>query len=124
MNARRPLTALGAGITGFLVVAVAVIELLAVEFSAIIGLPLGLLAGIGVAVVVFLKHDESSDVLRWLAAALAGFGYGILATVGASYVNLVETPFETRLAIGALAGVLALGLAILQDRQAGARHTE
>lgn len=117
MNVRRPLTALGAGITGFLVVAVAVIELLAVEFSAIIGLPIGLVAGLAVAVVVLLKHDESPDVLRWLAAALAGFGYGIIASVGASYVNLIQTPFETRLAIGGLACVLALGLAILQDRQ-------
>lgn len=117
MNARRPLTAIGAGITAFLVVAVAVIELLTVEFSAIIGLPIGLVTGLVVAVVVFLQHDDGSDTLRWLAAALAGFGYGLIATVGASYVNLVETPFETRLAIGAIAGVLALGLAVVQDRQ-------
>lgn len=117
MNVRKPAIAIGAGITAFLVVAVAVIELLAFEFSAIIGLPIGLLAGIAVAVVVLLKHDDISDAPRWVAAALAGFGYGIIATYAASYVNLVDTQFETTLAIGAVAGVLAVVLAVVQDRQ-------
>ena len=65
MNARRPITAIGAGITVFLVVAVAVIELIAFEFSALIGLPVGLLAGIAVAVVIFVKYDDVSAVLQW-----------------------------------------------------------
>lgn len=116
MKARRPITAIGAGITVFLVVAVAVIELLTFEFSALIGLPIGLIAGIAVAVVIFLKHDDISDALQWVAAALAGFGYGIIATSAASYVNLVDSQFETTLAIGAVAGVLAVVLAIGQDR--------
>ncbi|WP_141212727.1 hypothetical protein [Halorubrum sp. Ea8] len=101
----------------FLVVAVAVIELLAFEFSALIGLPIGLLAGIAVAVVILLKHNDVSDVLRWVAAALAGFGYGITVTFAATYVNLVDIQFETRLAIGVFAGVLALVLAVFQGRQ-------
>nr|WP_254922186.1 hypothetical protein [Halorubrum sp. Ea8] len=103
--------------TVFLVVAVAVIELLAFEFSALIGLPIGLLAGIAVAVVILLKHNDVSDVLRWVAAALAGFGYGITVTFAATYVNLVDIQFETRLAIGVFAGVLALVLAVFQGRQ-------
>lgn len=101
----------------FLVVTVAVIELLAFEFSALIGLPIGLLAGIAVAVVILLKHNDVSDVPRWVAAALAGFGYGIIVTFAATYVNLVEIQFETRLAIGVFAGVLAVVLAVFQDRQ-------
>jgi len=45
MTFRSALAALGAGITTFLVVAVLVIELLDVEFSAIVGLPVGAVAG-------------------------------------------------------------------------------
>jgi|AntRauTorcE11898_2_1112593.scaffolds.fasta_scaffold01502_5 ABC-type antimicrobial peptide transport system permease subunit len=116
MNARRPITAIGAGITVFLVVAVAVIELLAFEFSALIGLPVGLLAGIAVAVVIFVKYDDVSAVLQWVATALAGFGYGIVAAFGASYVNLVDVQFETTLAIGVVAGGLAVLLAVVRDR--------
>jgi hypothetical protein len=116
MNTRRAITALGTGITVFLVVAAAVIEFLAFEFSALIGLPVGLLAGIVAAVVVGLKHDEMSNTLRWVVAAIAGFGYGILATFAASYVNLVETQFETRLAIAVIAALLAVGLAVSRDR--------
>jgi hypothetical protein len=116
MDARRLITATGAGITAFLLVTVAVVELLAIEFSALIGLPIGIVAGIAVTVVVFLNHDGAFDLFRLIAAALAGFGYGIMATVAASYVNLLDVQFETRLTIGAIAGVLAVALAVVQDR--------
>jgi hypothetical protein len=117
MNARRAITALGSGITVFLVVAAAVIEVLDFEFSALIGLPIGLIAGIVAVVVVILTHDDISDSLRWGIAAVAGFGYGILATVAASYVNLFDTQFETRLIIGGIAAVLAVGLVVFRDRE-------
>lgn len=117
MNVRRPLTAIGAGITAFLVVAVAVIEVLSFEFSAIVGLPIGLVAGIVVAVAILLYHEEAADPLRWILAGLAGFGYGIVATLAASYVNLAETQFETTLAIGVVAGLVAVAIAVIRDRQ-------
>jgi hypothetical protein len=116
MKARRAITAVGTGITVFLVVAAVVIESMDFEFSALLGLPVGLLAGIVAVVVVVLKHDDLSDSLRWVTVATAGFGYGILATFAASYVNLVDTRFETRLIIGCIAAVAAVGLAVLRDR--------
>jgi len=51
-----------------------------------------------------------------VATALAGFGYGIVAAFGASYVNLVDVQFETTLAIGVVAGGLAVLLAVVRDR--------
>lgn len=58
MNPRHLLTAVGAGITMFLVVTVLVIELLAVEFSAIVGVPLGLLAGLVVTIGLAVSFDS------------------------------------------------------------------
>ena len=49
-----PLAALGAAATTTLLVAVPVVELLATEFSALVALPLGLLAGLGALVGVGL----------------------------------------------------------------------
>lgn len=51
MNARVVLSAIGAGVTTFFV-AVSVIEVLDTAFSAIVGLPAGLLAGMKGTVVV------------------------------------------------------------------------
>jgi hypothetical protein len=46
------------------VVAVAEIELLDVEFAATVGLPVGLVPGVGVLVAVLRRHDEVADAIR------------------------------------------------------------
>jgi hypothetical protein len=88
MNSRRVAAALGAGVAVFLVVAVAVIELLAFEFSALVGLPVGLAAGAGVALLVSLRYPEFGREARAAVDAAAGFGVAVLAVQAVSYVNL------------------------------------
>ncbi|MFW5917858.1 MAG: hypothetical protein ACOCR0_00080 [Haloferacaceae archaeon] len=86
MDARKLLTTIGAGITSSLVVAAIVIELLATEFSAIVGLPVGLL--VGVVVGLWLRVDESSPGVRRAVAAYAAFGIVVLALSALRYVNV------------------------------------
>ena len=88
MRIRVAAAAVGAGITVFLVVAVAVIELVNVEFSALVGLSVGLLAGAVVAVVVAVRHDELAPAARYVVDAAAGFGLTVVALFAISYVNL------------------------------------
>lgn len=121
MELRTLFVAVGAAIAGFLVVAVAVIELLAFEFSALVGLPAGLLAGLVVLAAVLTRHGAASEPLRWLAAGAAGFGYGIVLALGANYVNLADVGFETTVAVGVgAAAVAALATALTGRRDPGA----
>ncbi|WP_336037179.1 hypothetical protein [Halobacterium yunchengense] len=111
MNGRRAVAALGAGLAVFLVVAVAVVEALAFEFSALVGLPVGLVAGAVVAGYVALRYSSFGRRPRAVADALAGFGLAVLAAQALSYVNLagLRSALSTDLAV-ALAvavGVLA-----------------
>lgn len=88
MDRRAPLAIIGGGITTFFVVAVAAIELLDVGFSAIIGLPLGAVAGIGWALVVWASYDELPVTRRRLATAYGAVGTTLLLLLAARYVNL------------------------------------
>jgi hypothetical protein len=117
MSVYRPLTAIGAGITVFLGVVVGLIELLPFEFSAIVGLPIGLLAGIVTAVGILRDAGDRSLSIWVGVSALAGFGYGVIAILAANYVNVVDTQFEATLAVGAVAGVLAVVLTVVADRR-------
>lgn len=117
MDLRKPITAVGAGVTAFIVVAVSVIELLEFEFSAIVGLPVGLIAGIVVFVLVLLRHDDIDEPLRWALAGFAGFGYGILLALGTAYVNLFDVGFEGTVAVGVAAAVIAFLGTVLIDRR-------
>jgi len=114
MGYRKLITAIGAGITTFLVVVVAVIELLDFEFSAIIGLPVGVLAGIGGFGLVLFWYGDADEPFRWVAAGVAGFGYGIVVALAVSYVNLVELGVDSTIGIGiALAALGLLGTMFL-----------
>lgn len=117
MGPRSVAVAFGTGITTFLVVAVLVIELLAFEFSALVGLPVGVVAGAVAVVVVLLTHDDLGDPLRWAVAAAAGFGYGIAVVLAARYVNLVDVGFAATVGIAVAAGVVALAGAAVGDRR-------
>ena len=118
MNLRKPITAVGTGITAFLVVAVSTINLLDFEFSAIVGLPVGLIAGIVVFVLVLLRHDDADEPVRWALAGFAGFGYGTLLALGTAYLNIVDVGFEGTIGVGVAAAVIVfLGTGLLDRRE-------
>lgn len=118
MNLRSLFTGLGVGITAALLTTILVIELLEIELSAVIGLPLGILGGSVGGVLVARRHDTLSKNLRWLAATIAGFGYGILLTLALTYINLVDISFEETLTVGGGAALLSGLAALLADRRA------
>ena len=88
MHLRAALAAAGVAVTAFLLVAVAVIALLPFEFSAIVGLPVGLLAGVVAFVAVFAEYRFAGATGRRVTLAVAGFGYTILALLFVGYVDL------------------------------------
>lgn len=104
MNPRRVLTAVGAGLTTFLLVAVLVIELLAFEFSGIIGLPVGLLAGVAAFAVLWSQLDDLSLGIRRAASAYAAFGLTILLQFALSYVNIGRDIFSLEVMTGVAVG--------------------
>jgi hypothetical protein len=113
MNARNLLTAIGAGITTFLLVAVSVIELLDMEFSAIIGLPVGLLVGVVVFVGLWIRGDELSLGVRRAATAYAVFGIGLLVLLSLRYVNIGRGVLTFDVVVGgSLASVVIVYVAL------------
>lgn len=117
MDLRTLLAAFGTGVTAFLVAAVLVIELLDVEFSALVGLPVGVVVGTAAFVAVLVKHDDFGDALRWAVAGLAGFGYGIFLALAASYVNLADLDFGATVGVGLVVALLAVLGSALRDRR-------
>jgi hypothetical protein len=112
MSFRRVLTAAGAGITSFLLVTVLVIEILDFEFSAIIGLPVGLLAGFAVSAGLWVRLPELAPGVCRIASAYATFGLTVLGLLGLRYVNIgrdiLSIEFITGTGIAAAAIVLTL----------------
>lgn len=90
MTARSVLVALGVGLTTAVLVAVVVIETLDFEFSAIVGLPVGLVVGVGIAVLVELRYGHAGSPVRVLADGTAGFGYAIMVMLAIKYVNVAD----------------------------------
>jgi hypothetical protein len=109
MEPRRVLTASGAGVTTFLLVTVAVIELLDFEFSAIIGLPVGLLAGLVALVVLWVRLSALGPSVRRAVGAYATFGLTVLGLLALRYVDIGRGVFSTTVitGIGAVTAVLA-----------------
>ena len=116
MDTRTVFSALGAGSTTFLAVAVLVVELLDFEFSAVIGLPIGLIIGGSVVALLLSRYGTLSRASRVVVDAAAGFGYGILLVLGATYVNLATLAFEGTVATAVVVGVLAGAASWLTDR--------
>lgn len=90
MNTRRGVTVVGTGVSTALIVAVLVTTVLQgpIEFSAIIGLPVGLVVGlfalVGTAVTV-----ERVDTLAGAAlGGYAAFGYAVLGCLLLRYVDV------------------------------------
>ncbi|WP_135828435.1 hypothetical protein [Halorussus halobius] len=118
MDVRKLFTAVGAGITSFLLVAVLVIELLNMEFSAIIGLPVGLLAGVVVFVGLWIGGDELSLGMRRAATAYAVFGLALLVLFALRYVNIGRGVLTSEVIVGgSIAAVVVVYITLsLYDR--------
>lgn len=118
MDTRKILTTIGAGITSFLIVIVLVIELLNMEFSAIIALPIGLLAGVIVIVGLWVAVDELSLGIRRAVTAYATFGLVLLVFLALRYVNIARSLLTFEVIVGgSLAAVVIVYVALfLNDR--------
>ena len=108
----RMLTALGAGVTTFLLVAVLVIESLAVEFSAIVGLPIGLLAGLAVAAGLWQVLPAATANVSHAAAAYATFGPTVLVLFVLRYVNIGRDVLsvDVMVVVGVIAAIVVFVL--------------
>lgn len=95
-------SAVGVGVTAFLLAAVAVVEALEWEFSAIVGVPVGIVAGVFAATLVALWAPGLGRTPRAGVDAVAGFGYGVLALWLVRYVDLGG--LRSTLTVDALAG--------------------
>jgi hypothetical protein len=111
----RLVAALGVGVTAFLLTTAGVTELLAasIEFSALVGLPLGLLVGAAAAAATRLRLWNNPDA-RPALLGVAAAGYVVVAVAAASYAissvrGLVSV--ERALAAAILVGVVAFALA-------------
>lgn len=81
-----------------------------VEFSALVGLPAGLLAGSAAAVVVAVRYDALAPPARYAVDAAAGFGIAVVAVLAVSYVNLagLRSLLSTDVTVGIAILVAAL----------------
>lgn len=96
--------ALAAGVATFIVAGVAVTELLQprIEFSLLVGLPVGLVAGsLAAAVVAWGVNEGEPPQRRRLATAFGAFGAGFLVVLFAG----ILLPLGTTITIGIGVGV-------------------
>lgn len=123
MHARHRtwLAAAGAGTTTFLVVAVLVIEVLPVEFSAVVGVPVGLLAGLVANGALLRYYRKLGATGRRVADAVAGVGYAFLVVATVTYLDPAglgaALTFESSVAVVVAGGVLAGVTSWLVNRQ-------
>ncbi|MFW6000530.1 MAG: hypothetical protein ACOCPY_03630 [Halorubrum sp.] len=114
MNWRLVATA-GVGVTAFLLAAGGVTGLLAasIEFSALVGLPVGVLAGAAAAAATWLRLWNAPGA-RPALLGVAAAGYVVVALAAASYaISAVRglVSVERALAVALLVGVVAFALA-------------
>lgn len=119
MIARKLATTLGGGVTTFFLVAVVVIEALEMEFSALIGLPLGVVAGGVVAIALWLRGDALSPGRRRVADAYAAVGTTILAFLTLRYVGVGRSVLTVEVIV---AGSLAVAVVVYLGSSLDARQ--
>lgn len=109
MQLRTPFLALAAAVATTLLVGAAVTEALlsSIAFSAIVGLPVGIAAGlfVGALVLVLLVGRDTPASQRHAATAVGVFGAATLA-VFAIAVFVVDVSPSASLLVSAVAGVL------------------
>jgi hypothetical protein len=108
MDARTMLTAAGSGLTTGVVVTVLVSEVLDVEFSALVGVPVGVVAGVVVLIAVAASADGLDPSVRRALSAYAAFGLSLLGLATLSYVNLARGLLSTVETVGVAIGVAVL----------------
>jgi len=117
MRPRTAGLALLAGLATFVVVGVGATELVApqVEFSLFVGIPVGLLAGVAAAALVFARLEDPSPGRRRPANAVAGFGVGFVVAVllGAGVLGM---RYSIAIPAAAVVGVLAAAVAAALER--------
>lgn len=111
VNVRHALTALGAGLATGLLAVVFVVEFLAFEFSALVGLSVGILAGLTALATVAVAFDGLDVLERRAMSAYAAFGLTVIVVGGLNYVNLARGLFSGTVAAGA--GLAATALTYL-----------
>lgn len=92
----RLVATLGVGVTAFLLAAAAVTELLAatIAFSALVGLPVGVLVGAAAAAATWLRLWNSARA-RPALLGVAAVGYAVVAVAAASYAVSSVRGFAT-----------------------------
>jgi len=95
-----PLAGIGSAATTALLVAVPVIELLDTEFSALVALPLGLLAGLAALIGVAFNLADLHPARRRAVVAYAAFGPAVLLVLALAYVNVGRDLFTVEVAVG------------------------
>jgi hypothetical protein len=111
----RLVAALGVGVSAFLLAGGAVTGLLAsrIEFSALVGLPVGILVGAAAAAATRLRLWNSRRA-RPALLGVAAAGYAVVAVAAASYAVSSVRGFVSvgsALAVALLVGVAAFALA-------------
>lgn len=120
MDIRHALTAVGAGLTTGLLVAVLVIEMLAFEFSVLVGLPVGILGGLVVLATVGVTFDGLDAMERRALTAYAAFGFTVVALAALAYVNvLVGVSGQVAAGVGLAATILIYLVLWGVERQRG-----
>lgn len=119
MNVRLFATAVGAGLTTALVVGGLMTALLTFEFSAIIGVPVGLASG-ALAFVAVAAVDRIETPRGRLLSAYGSVGYVVLLYAATSYVNLAgirgALSLQQILALGVAVGLLVFAGLWVADR--------
>ena len=111
----RLVATVGTGVTAFLLASAAVTGLLAasIEFSALVGLPVGILVGAASAAATWLRL-WSAPSARPALLGVAAVGYALVGVAAASYAISSVRGFasvERALVVALLAGVVAFALA-------------
>ena len=111
----RLVATVGVGVAAFLLAAAAVTGLLAatIEFSALVGLPVGLVVGAAAAAATRLRLWNAPGA-RPALLGVAAVGYAVLVVAAASYATSSVRGFvtvERALALAVLVGVIVSVLA-------------
>ena len=83
------------------------------EFSAIIGLPIGLLAGVIVIVGIWVTVDKLSLGIRRAVTAYATFGLALLVFLALRYVNIGRSVLTFEVIVGGSLAVVVIVYVVL-----------
>lgn len=112
MNARNALMAAVAGFAGFMLATVAVTALLEprIEFSVLVGLPVGILAGLVVTAFVYRRLTGPADERGALAIVAAAIGFvatmALMVTFGMGVTLSILVAIAACIGVGAATYVL------------------